>query len=92
MTRFLLGTAAALALAGAAPAYACGDDCPMHKEKTAAAASGTQVAAADKADKKDAKVTCACTNPKECTCAAHGKCDCPTCHAKKEKKEEPKKS
>lgn len=84
MTRILLAAVAAFALAGAAPAYAgnCAD-CPEH-----------EVAAADKAEKKDATAkACACPggDGKECKCGP--KCECPHCHAKKaEKKEAPKKS
>lgn len=98
MIKLVLAAATAFALAGAAPAYACGADCPMHKSasaeadcpmhKTASAGNGSTVAAADK---KDAKATCACKDPKECKCAHHGaKCDCPVCHAKQEKKDEKK--
>jgi flagellar motility protein MotE (MotC chaperone) len=96
MIRFVLAAAAAFALAGAAPALACGEDCPMHKAKTASA--DTKVAATDKAEKKDEKVTCACHDAKECKCMAKGKCDCSACghdhhdHDKKEKKGEEKKS
>ncbi len=90
MMKMLFAAAAALALAGAAPAFACPDckDCPMHK-----------VAAADKAEKKDAKdakdpvAGCPCNKAGgECKCGAN--CDCPHCHGAKTapKKEEPKKS
>jgi hypothetical protein len=68
MTRMILAFAAAFALASAAPAFACPDckDCPMHKDK---------VAAADKAEKKDPEKKCACgKDPKTCSCA--GKCEC----------------
>ncbi len=78
MMRLALAAVAAFALAGAAPALACGDDCPMHK--VASQDAGTTVAAA----KKD-KVACQCHDKKDCTCAK-GKCDCPNCHAKKEQK------
>lgn len=88
MMRFVLAAVAAFALAGAAPALACGDDCPMHKAKTASA--GETVAAADKAEKKDEKA-CACHDAKECKCEP-GKCECKGCHAKHEKKDEQKKS
>ncbi len=86
MLKMLLAAAAAVALATASPAVACPDckNCP-HKDT---------VAAADKAEKKDggAKAACACSEAKDCKCAA-GKCDCPACHAKKgEKKDEQKKS
>lgn len=86
MIRLVLAAATAFALAGAAPAYACGADCPMHK--TASADAGTTVAAAEK---KDVKTGCGCHDSKDCKCAA-GKCDCPNCHAKKETKEGQKKS
>jgi hypothetical protein len=87
MIKMLLAAAAAFALTTAAPAYACADckDCPMHK-----------VAAADKAENKDAKdtkVACPCgKGAAECKCGE--KCDCPHCHGAKAapKKEEPKKS
>ncbi len=86
MLRMLLAAATAFALVTAAPALACPDckNCEHHK-----------VAAADKAEKKDAagKVTCACAEAKDCKCGE--KCDCPVCHPKKgEKKAEeaPKKS
>lgn len=76
MTRMILAFAAAFALASAAPAFAepC-KDCPMHKEK---------VAAAEKAEKKDAKkCPCGAADPKDCKCGA--KCDC---HAKKTEKKD----
>ncbi len=76
MTRFILAAAAALALGSAAPAFACPDckDCPNHKDK---------VAAAEKAEKKDAEKKCPCgaTSAKDCKCG--DKCDC---HAKKDEK------
>ncbi len=84
MIKMLFAAAAAFALTTAAPAYACPDckDCPQHK-----------VSAADKAEKKDAKVACPCAKGGDCKCAASANCDCPHCHgAKAEKKEEPKKS
>lgn len=95
MIRIALAAAAAFVLASAAPAYACGPDCPMHKDKTAAAdcpMHKDKVAAADKAEKKGDKA-CACKDEKDCKCAKHAaNCDCPACHAKKEKKDEGKKS
>lgn len=101
MIRFVLAAAAAFALASAAPARACGDDCPMHKAKTASA--DPRVAAADKADKADKKgekVACACHDGKDCKCMEKGKCDCAGGHdhghdhdhGKMEKKGEEKKS
>lgn len=86
MMRLVLAAATAFALAGATPALACGDDCPMHETAT----TGATVAAADKADKKDEKA-CACHDAKDCKCAP-GKCDCKACHAKHDKKDEQKKS
>lgn len=80
MTRIVLAVAAAFALVSAAPALACPDchDCPMHKDK---------VAAAEKTEKKDA-AKCACgKDPKDCKCAT-GKCDCG--HHKHEKKDQKK--
>jgi hypothetical protein len=83
MIRFLLAAAAAVALAAASPAVACPDchDCPMHKDK---------VAAAEKTDKKegDKKPTCPCVaQGKECQCGENCKCpDCPAKHAKKDAK------
>jgi hypothetical protein len=82
MTRIILAVAAAFALVSAAPAFACPDckDCPMHKDK---------VAAAEKVEKKDADKKCACgKDPKECKCAT-GKCDC---HAKHGETKDGKKS
>ena len=86
MTKMLLAAAAAFALTTVAPAYACPDckDCPKHK-----------VAAADQAEKKDAKDTkaaCSCGKAgADCKCGE--KCDCPHCHsAKAAKKDEQKKS
>lgn len=81
MMRFVLAAAAAFALAGAAPALACGDDCPMHKT---AAASGDKVAAADKAAATNDK-DCGCKDAKDCKCPA-GKCECKACHPKKDEK------
>lgn len=84
MKNILLAAAAAFALVAVAPAYAgCPDckDCPQHK-----------VAAADKAEKKDAPKTacgCAADTKGECKCGA--KCECPHCHGGA-KKEEPKKT
>lgn len=79
MTRILFAAAAAFALASAAPVYAACADCPGH---------GDKVAAADKAEKKDA-AACNCPGTdKECKCGA--KCDCPHCHAKKAEKEQKK--
>jgi hypothetical protein len=78
MTRFILAVAAAFALVSAAPVLACPDckDCPMHKDK---------VAAAEKAEKKDAEKKCACgKDPKNCKCG--GKCDCHKAEKKDEKK------
>jgi hypothetical protein len=85
MIRSILAAAAAFALVSAAPALACPEchDCPMHKDK---------VAAADKAEKKDVekKVACPCAGEgKDCKFGAQ--CTCPHCAAKKaEKKEQPK--
>ncbi len=80
MPRIVLAFAAAFALASAAPALAAPcDDCPMHKDK---------VAAADK-EKKDVPAKCACgaADPKDCKCGA--KCDCPMMK-KAAKKDAPK--
>ncbi len=81
MIRMILAAAAAFALASTTPAFACPDchDCPNHKDK---------VAAADKADKKDAekKATCACADGKDCKCGAQ--CQCPHCTAKKAEKKD----
>lgn len=104
MIRIALAAAAAFFLASAAPAYACGADCPMHKakaagDKTAAAdcpMHGAKVAANEKAEKKGHDKDCACKDAKDCKCphAEHAaNCDCPACHAKKgEKKDETKKT
>ncbi len=86
MIRTILASAAALALASSAPALACPNcnDCPTHKDKTAAA---------DKADKNaaDKKAACACADGKECKCGEH--CECSHCSAKKDaKKDSGKKS
>ncbi len=94
MIRLALAAAAAAFLASAAPAYACGPDCPMHKDKAAAAdCPHHKVAAADPAEKKDATKdakACACKGEKDCKCGhAHehaANCDCPACHAKKDEK------
>lgn len=81
MIRMFLAAAAAIALTTSAPAYAggCKDckDCPQHK-----------VAASDSAEKKDTKVACPCGKGDECKCGP--KCECPHCHAAKEKKDEKK--
>lgn len=84
MIRIALAAAAAFALSAAAPALACGPDCPMHK-----------VAAADKAEKKG-EHACKCADPKDCKCPHDAKhaanCECPACHSKAEKKGETKKT
>ncbi len=90
MMRLLLAAAAALTLAGAAPAYACGADCPMHKMASAdPKAAGHEHHQAKKAD--DAASAAgdheACPHMQ----AGDGTCGCD--HADKEqKKEEQKKS
>ena len=80
MTRIILAAAAALVLGSAAPTFACPDckDCPMHKDK---------VAAAEKVEKKDAKKKCDCgaTSAKDCKCG--DKCHC---YAKKDKADDKK--
>ena len=82
MIRLVLAAAAAFALA--APALACPDckDCPMHKDKVAAAD-----ATAPKAETKPATAKCACgaATAKDCKCG--DKC---TCHAKKDEKKDAK--
>jgi hypothetical protein len=84
MTRIILAAAAAFALSAAAPAFACPDckDCPQH---------GDKVSATDKAAKKEGeakKCACGAATAKDCKCAS-GKCECA---AKKEKKDDAKKS
>lgn len=83
MTRIILAAAAAFALSFAAPALACPscNDCPMHKDK---------VAAADAAEKKDAPKKCACGAKTAAECKCGKACGC---HAQQpEKKDEGKKS
>jgi hypothetical protein len=80
MIRMLLAATAAVALAAASPALGCPDchDCPMHKDK---------VAAADRDGKKDAekKAACACAGEgKDCRCGAQ--CECAHCGEKKAEK------
>ena len=80
MIRMLLATTAALALAVATPALACPEchDCPMHKDKVAAAEKGEKKAA-------EPKATCACAGEgKDCKCGAQ--CQCAHCGAKKAEK------
>jgi hypothetical protein len=99
MVRMFLAAAAAFALVSASPAVACPDchDCPMHKDKAAAAAKAAepdcpmhkaQLAAAEKEGKKDGEkkvVACPCAGEgKDCKCGAQ--CGCPHCTAKKAEK------
>lgn len=87
MTRMLLAAAAALTLVAASPAFGCPEchDCPMHKDK---------VAAAEKGEKKgvEKKAACPCVGEgKDCTCGAQ--CQCAHCGEKaKQKAEGAKKS
>jgi hypothetical protein len=92
MTKILLAVAAAFAFSVAAPAFACPDckDCPMHKNKVAAADTK-----AEKKDAKDVKVAdCKCAKDAAGACKCGEKCECPHCHGAKtaEKKDETKKS
>ncbi len=79
MIRMILAAAATLALVSSSPAFACPDchDCPMHKDKVAAA----DKAAKKGGDKADRKAACACGDHKDCKCG--GKCDCATKKAEK---------
>ncbi len=81
MIRTFLAAAVAFALLGSTPAFACPDckDCPMHKDK---------VAAADKAEKKAEKqCKCGAKSAKDCKCG--DKCDC---HAAKKAQKDTTKS
>ncbi len=85
MLKMILGAAAALSLAFAAPALACpsGDckDCPHGKQ--------TKVAEADKKD----EAKCHCVD-KGGTCKCGDKCQCANCpvHGKKAEKKDEKKT
>ncbi len=86
MIRMILAAAAAFALVSATPAFAC-PNCNQCAHKD-------QVAAADKAEKKDGEkkaVTCGCAGEgKECKCGPQ--CQCAHCGAKKAEKKDEKKS
>ncbi len=83
MIRMLLAAAAAFALVSAVPAFACPDchDCPMHKDKVAAADKAEKKGAEKKDAEKDKKVAgCSCQGGDAkagCKCGAG--CHCAHC-------------
>jgi hypothetical protein len=89
MIRMILAAAAAFALVSATPALACPNchDCPMHKDKVAAAGEPEK----KDGDKAEKKATCACAAAgQECKCG--DQCQCPHCAAKHAEKKDAKKT